>query len=212
MKETKKSLNEKLYDDIKAIILPLDLSGNDILRSYYADTIGKYINNDKKEKDFLERYKPSKLVKLQSPDKLISILLYIQHKFAISLDGITPQDQEAAFEFDTELCSRVATQPIEDHHGCDQAALSSIYTLFDTQRQLCRHYKLSCLKYKILSDHYLNTVVRPFTSKWHLLIKSENYDRQVFRSELNELQVQSREFSSKLKSTFSLVPDSGPSA
>lgn len=205
MTGTEKSLNEILYQEIKALIAPLkqsrNITENEVLRAFYEDTQARFFDNDVKEENFIQRNKMCKLRKLIDPDKLSALLYYIETKYSIS-NSVTPQDRDAAYEFDIELCNRVATVPIDSAHGCDQTVLTSIYTLFDTQRSLCRKYRFPSLKFRTLSEEYLNTVVRPFTSKWHPIISSGEYDRKIFRIELKELQAPSREFSSRLREIF----------
>lgn len=111
-------------------------------------------------------------------------------------------DEKAAWEMYVELLTRIATQPLEDNTGNEQAALESIHSLFSITRGILKDNGRSCIQFSKLAIIVLNQVIRPFTAKWHLLSIQNAFDSpaqcQVFRSELKDLQNELRKYTSML--------------
>ncbi len=105
-----------------------------------------------------------------------------------------PQDEDkaAAWELYIELLTRITTQPLQDSHGDEQMALSSIYSLFSITRDVMKNNGRHCIEFTKIAVVVLNQVVRPFTAKWHRLSTKGAFDdpksREEFRVDLQELQ------------------------
>ncbi len=101
------------------------------------------------------------------------------------------KDKQCAWELYVELLTSIATQPLEDNHGDELAALKNIYSLFQTTRSILKAEGRHCKEFTKISVIVLNQVVRPFTSKWHKQTSSYELSlelRQEFRVDLNDLQ------------------------
>lgn len=111
-------------------------------------------------------------------------------------------DEKAAWEMYVELLTRIATQPLEDNTGNEQAALESIYSLFSVTRGILKDNGRSCIQFSKIAIIILNQVIRPFTAKWHILSMQNAFNSpiqcQAFRSELNNLQNELRKYASML--------------
>ncbi len=96
-------------------------------------------------------------------------------------------DQRAAQSLHIELISRVATQRLDYSQGVEEAALSSIFQLFEKARSFCAS-NLGCSTFEIVAWHVLNTRVRPFTARWHSISRAGGLRAldtiDEFRSEL----------------------------
>jgi hypothetical protein len=108
----------------------------------------------------------------------------------------SPEDLEAAWELYIELVTRIATQPLDDESGVEEAALSSIYSLFEVTRNILKVKGRKCIEFSKIALIMLNRVIRPFTAKWHKLnndgVFSEKEKCEEFRDELKILQSQLR--------------------
>lgn len=111
-------------------------------------------------------------------------------------------DEKAAWEMYVELLTRIATQPLDDNTGNEQAALQSIYSLFSITRGILKDNGRSCIQFSKIAIIVLNQVIRPFTAKWHILSMQNAFDSpvqcQAFRSELKDLQNELRKYTSML--------------
>lgn len=97
--------------------------------------------------------------------------------------------RQGAAEFYVDLESTVATQPLLD--GCEDAALASLYSIFQSARAICKKWILDFEPLYIIARKVM-TEMRPFLSKWHKLGEKgafEDYGACCeFRAELKELQ------------------------
>jgi tetratricopeptide (TPR) repeat protein len=113
-----------------------------------------------------------------------------------TFDGITwapaRADSLAAWEFYTELRTRITTQRLAYRAGDEVTALDSVYRLFELSRSIIKANS-GCTHFATLTIRALNTHVRPFTAKWHrekLAGRLSSADvRFEFRRELSSLQV-----------------------
>jgi hypothetical protein len=110
--------------------------------------------------------------------------------------GVTISQNEdnkiASWQLYVELISRVATQPLYENSGDEEAALESIYKLFEITRDIIKQYGRKAETFSMLSLCLLNMVLRPFTSKWHKIFKNNLIKQEyfkTFRKELTELQI-----------------------
>ena len=101
-------------------------------------------------------------------------------------------NKDAAWELYVEMLTRVITQPIPAEIGNEQAALDSIYSIFETTRDVLRRRGRTAFDVSLVVIPVLNQVVRPFTTKWHdeslAGAFSDETKRAEFRQELTELQ------------------------
>lgn len=107
---------------------------------------------------------------------------------------LRPQDHDrnAAWEMYIELLTRVTTQPLSAEHGDEQAALDSIYSLFDTTRNIIKDHSRHAKEFTKIGIVVLNQIVRPFTAKWHKESLADGFKNTAkcaeFRKELIVLQ------------------------
>lgn len=101
-------------------------------------------------------------------------------------------DSSAAWEFYTELRTRITTQRLAYRAGDEGAALDSVYRLFELSRSIIKANQ-GCTHFATLTIQALNAHVRPFTAWWHrekLAGRLSSADiRFHFRRELFDLQV-----------------------
>lgn len=93
-----------------------------------------------------------------------------------------PDDAErrAAWELYVELITRVTVVDLRPGEGLLREALSSVYTLFGSTRDILRRYgpevaprrKRGRLSFGSLSVAVLNGALRPFLAKWHPALAS----------------------------------------
>ena len=111
-------------------------------------------------------------------------------------------DKDAAWELYIELITRVATQQLEPDAGDENAALDSIYKLFDLTRATIKGKGRHCIEFTRIAVVVLNQKIRPFTAKWHRLAKqgafTNEVQRALFRTELDELQTLLRNYTRML--------------
>ncbi len=105
-----------------------------------------------------------------------------------------PQDEDkaAAWELYVELLTRITTQPLADAHGDEQTALTSVYSVFPTTREVMKRNGRHCVEFTKISVLILNQKIRPFTAKWHKLASegafTDKGKREEFRNDLAILQ------------------------
>ncbi|MFC8145871.1 hypothetical protein ACFUKV_29670 [Streptomyces paradoxus] len=88
-----------------------------------------------------------------------------------------PEDaeQRAAWELYVELVTRVSVAPLREDEGSAREALTSMYVLFATVRDILKRYGPDVappgarneVSFGILAVTVLNRAVRPVLSKWH---------------------------------------------
>jgi hypothetical protein len=85
------------------------------------------------------------------------------------------EERTAAWEMYVELITRVSVEQLGPGQGSLREALSSLYSLFDTTRDILRKYgpdvaspqKEDRLSFGHLAVQVLNRGLRPFLTKWH---------------------------------------------
>ena len=111
-------------------------------------------------------------------------------------------DRAAAWELYIELLTRVTTQSLAPEHGDEKTALDSVYAMFPLTREILRRQGSGSGEFAKLAIPVLNQVIRPFTAKWHrdsLAGAFKDSSRcQVFRSELEMLQINLRNYTRAL--------------
>ena len=99
-------------------------------------------------------------------------------------------EREAAWELYVELITRVAVVPLPRGHGLLREALSSLYSLAGTVRQVLREHGPTVAEPKpdgaynfgYLAVAMLNFVIRPVLSRWHPELEAWEATRAVERS------------------------------
>ena len=107
------------------------------------------------------------------------------------------EDKTAAWELYVELITRVATQHLSPDEGDEAAALESVYQLFPLTRDTIKRNGRFCVNFTRIAVVVLNQKVRPFTAKWHPVIVAgtlSDVDRRAFRQELQDLQMDLRNY------------------
>ncbi|HEX7255665.1 MAG TPA: hypothetical protein VF236_07025 [Gaiellaceae bacterium] len=85
------------------------------------------------------------------------------------------EERDAAWEMYVELITRVSIEELAPGQGLLREALSSLYSLFGTTREILRKYgpgvatptRGSDLSFGIIAVTVLNRALRPFLTKWH---------------------------------------------
>ena len=112
------------------------------------------------------------------------------------------EDREAAWELYIEMLTRIVTQPLPSEVGDELTALSSVYSLFSTTREILRRRGPSTIQFSKVAIPVLNQVVRPFTAKWHRESISGAFNDPLrckeFRKELRFLQKDLRNYNRML--------------
>ncbi|MYV54041.1 hypothetical protein [Streptomyces sp. SID3212] len=84
-------------------------------------------------------------------------------------------EQRAAWELYVELVTRVSVAPLREEEGSAREALTSMYVLFATVRDILKRYGPDVappgvrneVSFGVLAVTVLNRAVRPVLSKWH---------------------------------------------
>jgi hypothetical protein len=146
-----------------------------------------------------KKRKIGKLLDLLKRFKLEKIYISSQSGVEISY---TNWDAEAAWILYVELVTRTATQPLKDGTGIEKTALDSIHSLFPTVREVLKLYGRNARDFTRIAILVLNKLIRPFTSKWHLLSVNNAFEkedkRNEFRLELEELRLDLLQYASLL--------------
>jgi hypothetical protein len=129
---------------------------------------------------------------------------YFSSKYHNS-DSVSKEDREAAWELKVELSTRVSSVGLSKGIGCNTSALSSLHSLFDTWRSIARNGGVKSQKFLKHSKTYFDDNVRPFTSKWHAQLNDSAEQSEMFRGELEQLQIETRRYCEKLETDFFIV-------
>jgi signal transduction histidine kinase len=114
------------------------------------------------------------------------------------------EDRDAAWELYVEMLTRVITQPLAAKRGVEKTALESVYQLFPLTREILKKNGRHCANFTKIAVVVLNQIVRPFTTKWHLIFEvNELLSAELaeeFRTELTYLQIELRKYAQMLAS------------
>lgn len=108
--------------------------------------------------------------------------------------GPTPVDnnRKAAWDLYIEMETRITTQPLHPKHGDEKTALDSVYSLFQTTREILLKQGPDCVVFAKIAIEILNQKVRPFTAKWYRKSLKGAFKKESacvkFRQELEVLQ------------------------
>ncbi|MEM6633954.1 MAG: hypothetical protein AAF694_30040 [Bacteroidota bacterium] len=107
-------------------------------------------------------------------------------------------DRKAAWELYVELLTRISTQFLQPNAGDEKTALTSIFSLFATTREILKKHGPECASFSKVAIIVLNQIIRPFTAKWHKLSLAGAFDDPdqclKFRAELAKLQQELRKY------------------
>ena len=108
--------------------------------------------------------------------------------------GSNPIDnnQKAAWDLYVEMETRIITQPLSPNHGDEQKALDSVFSLFQTTREILHEQGPNCAEFAKIAIEILNQKVRPFTAEWHSRSIADAFTEPAacaeFRADLESLQ------------------------
>ena len=124
------------------------------------------------------------LRKRKTTGKLTNVKVSLKLPYIAGIEGTWEPDereQNASWEMYVELVTRISVAELKSDEGLLREALSSLYTLFNTTRDILRKYGPSVaqpkgkdnLSFGYLAVTVLNVVLRPVLAKWHpLLLKA----------------------------------------
>ena len=74
-----------------------------------------------------------------------------------------PQDEDkaAAWELYIELLTRITTQPLDDTHGDEEAALKSIFAIFPLTREVIKKNGRHCIEFTKITIIVLSQITTP---------------------------------------------------
>lgn len=111
-------------------------------------------------------------------------------------------DRDAAWDLYIELLTRITTQLLKAEHGDEQTALTSIFSLFASTREVIKKYGRDSIEFTKIAIIVLNQIIRPFTANWHKLSLQGAFDDkkkcEIFRNELAVLQIQLKNYTKML--------------
>ncbi|GAA1933949.1 hypothetical protein [Streptantibioticus ferralitis] len=127
------------------------------------------------------------------PPKSVGVKLNLH---VLQIDGVwEPNDAErkAAWELYVELVTRVSVVPLREDEGLLREALSSLYSLFGTTRDVLRRHgpdvaqpkRQGQYNFGYLAVAILNYGLRPLLSHWHPLLDDWESRRPADRSRLD---------------------------
>jgi hypothetical protein len=114
--------------------------------------------------------------------KFTSLKVSLNLPYIGGIEGTWEPDEserKAAWEMYVELVTRIAVAQLGSDEGLLREALTSMYSLFATTRNILREYGPVIaqpkgnggLSFGYLAVAVLNTVLRPLLAKWHPLLK-----------------------------------------
>ncbi len=129
------------------------------------------------------------------------------------------KERDAAWEMYIELVTRISVVELQPDEGLLREALSSLYTLFGTTREILRKYGPAVAKPKrkgnmsfgYLAITILNRAIRPVLAKWHPLLLDYESKRESSVSPLEHEKKWGKceEFRKELNSLRSVLTDYG---
>ncbi|WP_237293132.1 MULTISPECIES: hypothetical protein [Streptomyces] len=116
------------------------------------------------------------------------ITVKLSFPFVGEISGVwEPVDSErdAAWELYVELATRISVVELGEDEGLLREALSSLYTVFATTREILRRYGPAVaprvapgkVTFGVLAVNVLNLSIRPLLSRWHPLLTAHEAAR-----------------------------------
>ena len=104
----------------------------------------------------------------------------------------TDNNRAAAWHLYVEMETRITTQSLAPGQGDEKTALDSVYSLFQTTRDILHEQGPDCVVFAKIAIEILNQKVRPFTERWHTRSIAGDFDDPAacdeFWDELKPLQ------------------------
>ncbi len=127
---------------------------------------------------------------------VIRLGVFFSERFLKKTWGTDPQqvdsNQKAAWDLYVEMETRIIRQPLPPNHGDEQKALDSVFSLFQTTREILHEQGPNCADFAKIAIEILNQKVRPFTAEWHSRSIAGAFTEPAacaeFRAELESLQ------------------------
>jgi hypothetical protein len=121
-------------------------------------------------------------------------------------------DRAAAWDLYVELMTRIATQRLKEGEGDEQAALASLFKLWELLREALKAHP-GCTEFAKLAIPFFNQRLRPFTARWHRRELAGAFADpatcKIFRVELEQLRQEILHFTGML-SEIAAVEDLRP--
>ncbi len=99
---------------------------------------------------------------------------------------VSEAEKAAVWELYVELATRISTIPLNDDSGLIREALSSLYSLFGTTRDILKRHGPAAatashgnVSFGMLATTVLNEVVRPYVAKWHVELEDWEMQRRA---------------------------------
>lgn len=123
-------------------------------------------------------------------------------------------ERKAAWELYVELITRVSIVELEEDEGISREALTSLYSLFPTTREILKKYGPSLAlpkgKHNIslgyVSTLILNQVIRPLLVEWHPMF--ESYENKIESKKSGFEHEQNWQFNASFRSDLKKVQES----
>ncbi|ABM04239.1 conserved hypothetical protein [Psychromonas ingrahamii 37] len=181
----------KTIEELKSALKDINITSAEFSRQYYLNEVDK----DASSSNLEDHYGRFKKLTASSPERIAAYINYFNRTY--KKDGTyTQADRNAAWDFFVELDTRIITKALDKESGVDKAALNSLHELFYLHRSIAKKHGPNCKNYYILVSHYFEKHIRPFTSKWHKILKDDN--SAIFREELATLQSEMTKLKSQL--------------
>ena len=127
---------------------------------------------------------------------LTSVKVSLKLPFIGGVEGTWEPDERernASWEMYVELVTRISVTELKPGEGLLREALSSIYSLFSTTREILRQYGPSVaqpkgegkLSFGYLAVTILNAALRPVLAKWHPLLLDYESTKEPSLSSVN---------------------------
>lgn len=127
---------------------------------------------------------------------LTSVKISLKLPFIGGVEGTWEPDERernASWEMYVELVTRISVTELKPGEGLLREALSSIYSLFSTTREILRQYGPSVaqpkgdgkLSFGYLAVTILNVALRPVLAKWHPLLLDYESTKEPSLSPVN---------------------------
>lgn len=189
----KLSFIEKTKESLDFLLKEQEISKTEFLDIYYREEV----NSRADESTLYDHRERVKKIPKKSSERWAAYINYFYRCYKKD-DIHTQADRNAAWSMFLELDSRVATQKLEG--GDIKAALASLASLFTKLRESADKEGPNSKTFYMLVNESFNQYLRPFTSKWHGKVESnQTLDEASFIKELEGVQVHLRELKEKLK-------------
>lgn len=108
--------------------------------------------------------------RLVMSEMTLSVPEFAEIKFAVNAEY-----KRVAWKLFIETLTRISTQPLAEDEGSLREALTSLYGIFSSSRELLKNMEpskpASRTTVEMLAVRMLNHEIRPFLSKWHVQLK-----------------------------------------